>query len=108
VWVNLIHNAIKFTPAGGSVKVLLRKDGDDIKVRVEDTGIGIPQEDQPRIFERFYKSDKQRTRTAEGSGLGLSIVKKIVELHQGQIRVDSHPGMGSVFEVSLPAAQSSN
>ncbi|WP_051250382.1 sensor histidine kinase [Paenibacillus harenae] len=103
VWVNLIHNAIKFTPARGSVKVLLQRLGNDISVRIEDTGIGIPQEDLPRIFERFYKSDKQRTRTAEGSGLGLSIVKKIVELHHGGIRIDSRPGEGSVFEVSLPA-----
>ncbi|MBD2870248.1 sensor histidine kinase [Paenibacillus arenilitoris] len=103
VWVNLIHNAIKFTPLRGSVKVLLRRDGDEIKVRIEDTGIGIAKDDRQRIFERFYKGDKQRTRTVEGSGLGLSIVKKIVELHHGRIEVDSRLGEGSVFEVGLQA-----
>lgn len=103
VWVNLIHNAIKFTPAQGSVKVVLHRAENEIKVLVSDTGIGISLEDQLRMFERFYKGDKQRTRTADGSGLGLSIVKKIVELHNGKIRVDSKLHGGSTFEVTLPA-----
>lgn len=102
VWVNLIHNAIKFTPAHGSVKVVLKRAGKDIKVHIEDSGIGISKEDQLRIFERFYKGDKQRTRTTDGSGLGLSIVKKIVDLHHGQIRVDSRLNEGTIFEVTLP------
>ncbi|WP_054025627.1 sensor histidine kinase [Bacillus sp. FJAT-28004] len=102
VWVNLIHNAIKFTPAKGSIKIILQSVGSEIKVRITDTGIGISLEDQLRIFERFYKGDKQRTRTADGSGLGLSIVKKIVELHRGEIRVNSQLNDGSTFEVTLP------
>ena len=102
VWVNLIHNAIKFTPVCGSLKVVLRRSDSEIKVLVSDTGIGISQEDQLRIFERFYKGDKQRTRTAHGRGLGLSIVKKIVELHRGATRVESRLHEGSTFEVTLP------
>ncbi|WP_169084180.1 sensor histidine kinase [Paenibacillus sp. PL91] len=102
VWVNLIHNAIKFTPARGSVKVVLKRAENEIKVLIMDTGIGIAPEDQLRMFERFYKGDKQRTRTADGSGLGLSIVKKIVELHHGEIRVESRLQEGSTFEVVLP------
>jgi two-component system phosphate regulon sensor histidine kinase PhoR len=102
VWVNLIHNAIKFTPAHGSVKVVLKRAEHEIKVLIMDTGIGIAPEDQLRMFERFYKGDKQRTRTADGSGLGLSIVKKIVELHHGEIRVESLLHEGSTFEVILP------
>lgn len=102
VWVNLIHNAIKFTPDHGSIKVILSPMEHQVKVRIEDSGVGISSEDQQRIFERFYKGDKQRTRTAEGSGLGLSIVKRIVELHQGEIVVESRLGEGSSFEVLLP------
>ncbi|NIK79132.1 signal transduction histidine kinase [Paenibacillus castaneae] len=102
VWVNLIHNAIKFTPDHGNVKVMLSQTEHHVKVRIEDSGIGISSEDQQRIFERFYKGDKQRTRTAEGSGLGLSIVKKIIELHKGEIVVESRLGEGSTFEVFLP------
>jgi len=102
VWVNLIHNAIKFTPAQGSIKIALQSVGSEIKVKIEDSGIGISLEDQLRIFERFYKGDKQRTRTADGSGLGLSIVKKIVELHKGDIRVESKLNSGSTFVVALP------
>lgn len=104
VWVNLIHNAIKFTPIGGSVKIAMLKKDDSIIVRIADTGTGISGEDQLRIFERFYKGDKQRTRTADGSGLGLSIVKKIVDLHHGHIKVESRLQEGSVFEVALPAS----
>jgi len=102
VWVNLFHNAIKFTPAKGSIKIILKRIGDEVKVKITDTGIGISSEDQLRIFERFYKGDKQRTRTADGSGLGLSIVHKIVDLHHGNIRVDSRLNEGSSFEVTLP------
>lgn len=102
VWVNLIHNAIKFTPPQGSIKVALSEMEHFIHVRIEDTGTGISAEDQLRIFERFYKGDKQRTRTADGSGLGLSIVKKIIELHQGEIEVESRLKEGSTFEVRLP------
>lgn len=102
VWMNLIVNAIKFTPSGGSLRIGLESTGDRVIVRVTDTGIGISQEDQLRIFERFFKGDKSRTRTAAGSGLGLSIVKKIVELHHGNILVDSQLGSGTTFQVILP------
>ncbi|CAH1200719.1 Adaptive-response sensory-kinase SasA [Paenibacillus plantiphilus] len=107
VWLNLIHNAIKFTPHGGSISIFLARDGDQAAVRIADTGQGIAEQDQPRIFERFYKADKSRTRTAGGSGLGLSIAHKITELHGGSISVCSKPGEGTEFTVLLPWTQSS-
>jgi signal transduction histidine kinase len=103
VWMNLIHNSIKFTPQAGSIKIDLYPRGDQVIFRISDTGIGIAEEDQHRIFERFYKADKSRTRTKEGSGLGLSIVKKIVEMHKGTIEVESKILTGTIFTVSLPA-----
>lgn len=102
VWLNLIHNAIKFTPQGGEVKVSLAPHGDRIEFCISDTGIGISAEDQAHIFERFYKADKSRTRLKEGSGLGLSIVKKIVDMHKGTIEIKSKLGEGATFIVSLP------
>jgi two-component system phosphate regulon sensor histidine kinase PhoR len=100
VLVNLIHNAIKFTPSGGSVRVTAVKAGGKIEVAVEDNGIGISQDDLPRMFERFYKTDKSRT--SGGTGLGLSIAKHIVQAHGGEIRVESREGKGSTFTFSLP------
>ena len=79
VWINLIHNSIKFTPEAGSIGINLHPQGDQVIFKISDTGIGISKEDQSRIFERFYKADRSRTRTKSGSGLGLSIVKKIIE-----------------------------
>ncbi|MFT3894412.1 MAG: HAMP domain-containing sensor histidine kinase [Anaerolineales bacterium] len=76
VWINLLHNAIKFTPQAGSIKVTLSPRGDFAEFKITDNGIGISEEDQERIFERFYKADRSRTRTKQGSGLGLSIVKR--------------------------------
>ena len=102
VWMNLIHNSIKFTPQAGSVKVTLHRHADQIEFKISDTGIGISEEDLPRIFERFYKADKSRTRSIEGSGLGLSIVKKIVDLHKGTIEVESKVGRGTTIIVYLP------
>ncbi|WP_138753920.1 sensor histidine kinase [Paenibacillus sinopodophylli] len=102
VFVNLIHNAIKFTPARGNIKIKLRRTVNEVNIVIADNGIGIAKEDQLRIFERFYKGDKQRTRTADGSGLGLSIVQKIVELHNGRIEVASKLNEGSAFEVTFP------
>ncbi|NGQ96017.1 HAMP domain-containing histidine kinase [Brevibacillus sp. SYP-B805] len=107
VWTNLIHNAIKFTPNGGTIGIYLEQHGREVTIRISDTGIGIPEEDQSRIFERFYKADKSRNRTNSGSGLGLSIVKKIVEMHNGRIAVRSVPGEGAVFTVTLPARPAS-
>jgi signal transduction histidine kinase len=103
VWLNLIHNSIKFTPVGGTIQVTLRTEGDRVEFRIRDSGIGISDEDQAHIFERFYKADKSRTHSAGGSGLGLAIAKKIVEIHKGSIRVESKVGVGATFIVLLPA-----
>lgn len=103
VWINLISNNIKFTESGGTLGIQLRGQGKEVVVQVSDTGIGISSEDRERVFERFFKADKSRTRTGGGSGLGLSIVKKIVDLHHGTITVQSQPGEGTTFTVTLPS-----
>jgi len=104
VITNLLHNAIKFTPAGGSIVVsALARDEESVVVKVTDTGVGIAYEDQPRIFERFYKAD--RARSGGGTGLGLAIAKHIVQAHGGRIWVDSKPGKGSTFYFTLPIAK---
>ncbi|ODA08016.1 MULTISPECIES: sensor histidine kinase [Paenibacillus] len=105
VWVNLLHNAIKFTPQGGSISVSLSSNGDQAVICIADTGQGINEQDQQRIFERFYKADQSRSRTAGGSGLGLSIAYKITEMHTGSISVSSKVGEGTVFTVMLPLHQ---
>jgi len=102
VWLNLLHNSIKFTPEGGTIKVELCEYADEAEFIITDSGIGIAPEDQVHIFERFYKADKSRTHLKEGSGLGLSIVKKIVDLHKGRIDIESISGQGTTFMVFLP------
>jgi two-component system phosphate regulon sensor histidine kinase PhoR len=102
VWLNLIHNGIKFTPQGGKIQVALHPQDKKIQFRISDNGIGISAEEQVHIFERFYKADKSRTRSAGGSGLGLSIAKKILDMHGGGISVESAAGHGTTFIVSLP------
>lgn len=102
VWINLIHNSIKFTPENGGISIGLHRKDYRVEFEIPDTGIGIAEEDQTRIFERFYKADKSRERSNKGSGLGLSIVKKIVDMHKGTIAVQSKPGAGTTFIVSLP------
>lgn len=102
VWINLLHNSIKFTPEKGSITITLTIDEKKAVCRISDTGIGISPKDQAHIFERFYKADKSRDRSLGGSGLGLSLVKKIVELHGGTVSLESEPGKGSVFTVTLP------
>jgi len=104
VVVNLLENAIKYTPAGGSVRLFAEDDGDFVKVSVADTGIGIPFRDLPRIFERFYRVDEARTREQGGTGLGLAIVKHIVQLHGGSVSVTSRSGQGSLFSFTLKKA----
>ncbi len=99
---NLIHNAIKFTPSGGSIRVSATLVAGAISVQVADTGVGIPPEELPRIFERFYKGD--RARGGSGTGLGLAIVKHTVEAHGGRVRVESQLGLGSTFTFSIPVA----
>ncbi|OQB24173.1 MAG: Signal-transduction histidine kinase senX3 [Firmicutes bacterium ADurb.Bin182] len=101
VVVNLIDNAIKYTDEG-SVSVFVRQEANKALFIVKDTGIGIPKEAQPRLFERFYRVDKARARGKGGTGLGLSIVEKIVSKHGGYIQIESAPGKGSTFTVYLP------
>lgn len=101
VLVNLIDNAVKYTPSDGNVNVSIDVQEKEVWISVEDTGIGIPQKDIKRIFERFYRVDKTRSREIGGSGLGLSIVKHILEAHSSQIRVESEPNKGSRFLFSL-------
>lgn len=102
VLLNLVDNALKYTPAGGTVTVSAADAGSEVSVSVADTGAGIPKADLPRIFERFYRVDKARTRTTGGTGLGLSIVKHIVDAHGGTIGVVSDAGQGAVFTFTLP------
>jgi signal transduction histidine kinase len=99
---NLLDNAIRHTPEGGSITVAARNDGDEVEMNVRDTGAGIPPEHMPNIFERFYRADSSRTRSTGGAGLGLSIARQLVELHGGRIWVDSTPGAGSSFYFTLP------
>jgi two-component system phosphate regulon sensor histidine kinase PhoR len=98
---NLLHNAIKFTPAGGEIKIITRALEKSVAVDIADTGIGIPAEDVPRVFERFYKGDKGRT--GEGTGMGLAIARHVIEAHGGNISVESEEGKGSTFSFTLPS-----
>ena len=100
---NLLDNAVKHTPEQGQITVGARPAGSLVEIRVRDTGIGIPPEDLPRLFERFYRVDKARSREMGGTGLGLSIVKHLVMAHNGSIRVESEPGKGSTFFFTLPS-----
>lgn len=105
VWTNLAHNAVKFTPPGGQIRIELRRTEGRLLVRFSDSGIGISAEDQPFVFDRFYKADRARSHSdaSGGSGLGLAITKTIVELHGGRIEVQSEGlGRGSCFTVTLP------
>ena len=102
----IVDNSIKYTPPGGTISVSCRERDGRVELGVSDTGIGIAQKDLPRIFDRFYKADGARTRGKGSSGLGLSIAKWIVERHGGEIRVESRPGEGTAFVVSLPKTQS--
>jgi two-component system phosphate regulon sensor histidine kinase PhoR len=105
VFVNLLHNAVKFSPDGGEVRVSVRTRTDAVVVSVEDHGVGIPRAAQPRIFERFYKVDRARIRgVTGGTGLGLAIARHIIEQHGGRIWVESAEGRGSTFSFSVPLA----
>ena len=101
VFINLIDNAVKYTEKG-SIRICAQKQKSNIDISLKDTGIGIPEKDLPRIFERFYVVDKSRSKTVGGTGLGLSIVKHIIHLHEGTIKVESKPGQGTAFHISLP------
>lgn len=102
VFINLISNAIKYTPGEGEIMVFVGRTTNDVYVKVSDNGVGIPEQDIPRIFERFYRVDKARSREMGGTGLGLSIAKEIVEAHQGSISITSKEGKGTEIVVKLP------
>ena len=102
VLINFMDNAIKFNKENGWIKVYAEKGDHEVKIIVEDSGVGIPAKDIPRIFERFYRADKARSSELGGTGLGLSIVKHIVELHGGRVGVESTEGLGSKFRFTLP------
>ena len=102
---NVLDNAIKYTPSGGKVYVELDRSGEEVLLRVSDTGIGIPANALPNIFDRFYRVDQARTREEGGSGLGLSIVKQIIEAHGGRVSVQSEVGAGTVLTLIVPDGQ---
>ncbi|UED74761.1 cell wall metabolism sensor histidine kinase WalK [Brevibacillus sp. DP1.3A] len=104
VWMNLLANSIKFTPTAGSISIAIQKDT-RIVVTIRDTGIGMSEEEQEHVFDRFYKGDKSRNREATGSGLGLSIVQKILQVAKGSIHIQSRIGEGTTATVSLPTGE---
>lgn len=100
---NLVSNAIAYSPHGSSVSISRRRIGNTIEIAVTDRGIGIAPADQERVFERFFRVDKARSRATGGTGLGLAIVKHVAANHNGSIRLWSRPGTGSTFTLSIPA-----
>jgi signal transduction histidine kinase len=105
VLFNLVDNAVRYTPAGGAVTVSAHRRNGSVEVEVHDTGVGIPAEHLPKLFERFYRVDTSRSRGDEGgTGIGLAIARSVVEAHGGHIHADSEPGSGSTFTFELPAA----
>jgi heavy metal sensor kinase len=105
VFSNLVENGIRYNRLGGEVRVDIERDGDQARITVADTGIGIPPEEQERVFDRFYRVDCSRSRHSGGAGLGLSIVAAIVQQHHGRVSLWSEPGVGSIFTVRLPLSQ---
>jgi two-component system sensor histidine kinase BaeS len=103
VFMNVLSNALKYTDSGGSVSVSIQKSLDEIVIKVSDTGIGIDKQDLPFVFERFYRTDKSRNRKSGGNGIGLTIVKRLVDAHRGTISIDSEPGKGTEVLITLPA-----
>jgi two-component system phosphate regulon sensor histidine kinase PhoR len=106
VWINLLHNSIKFTSEGGKIRVLLEEENERLRIEFIDNGSGIPETALPHLFERFFKADKARNRfgNGSGSGLGLSIVKKIIDMHGGEITAHSYPNESTTFRVMLSAS----
>jgi len=102
VFNNMISNAVKYNKNGGSAEIIIDSDGDDSIIVFSDTGIGISKEDSENLFTEFMRVRNEKTRNITGSGLGLSIVRKVVELYNGKISVESTPDEGSVFTISIP------
>jgi signal transduction histidine kinase len=102
IFNNLLSNAVKFTSEGGKVSVIVEPHGDGVRVKVQDTGLGIAQSDLPRVFDKFYQASTKSTAGEAGAGLGLAIVRELVLLHQGRIDVDSAVNRGTTFSVYLP------
>jgi len=102
IFTNLVTNAINYSPDGGDVRVALRSRGDYLEVMVQDQGVGIPEEEIPKIFDKFYRVKNPKTRQVIGTGLGLSLVKSLVEAHRGAVEVESQPGLGTTFRVLFP------
>ncbi|MDO8568001.1 MAG: ATP-binding protein, partial [Dehalococcoidales bacterium] len=103
---NLLSNALHYTPEGGDIAVRLASDASGVAVAVIDTGVGIPEKDLTHVFERFYRVDRSRTRSTGGSGLGLTIVRQLVEAQGGRVWVESAQGKGSAFSFRVPVASS--
>jgi signal transduction histidine kinase len=101
---NLLSNAFKFTGAGGTIELTAEPAGDRVRLEVRDTGAGIPAEQLPKVFQKFYQADNQGAASAKGTGLGLAIAKEIVEAHRGEIRIESEVGVGSKFSLLLPVS----
>ena len=102
---NVIGNAIKYTPDSGHISITAGTVGDRVWMEVSDDGIGIPEKDRARVFDRFYRVDKARSRESGGTGLGLSIAKEIVERHHGTIGLAPHEGRGTTIRLELPVSQ---
>ena len=102
---NLVENGIKYNRPGGTLKLTVSRNGQDAMITISDTGVGIPEESLAHIFERFYRVDKARSRSTGGSGLGLSIVRNLIERNNGQIRVTSKLGEGTEFTITFPLAE---
>jgi signal transduction histidine kinase len=104
VLANLLSNALRYTPSEGEIRVAVKQEGEEIEIRVSDTGPGIPAGEVDHIFERFYRGDRARSRASGGSGLGLAIVKQWVEAHGGRIWAENNPDKGASFIARLPLA----
>ena len=102
---NFISNALKFTPEGGEVTIHARQSGQNVLLSVSDTGVGIPAAEQERIFESFYQVDSTLTKNKQGTGLGLALVRRIADLHEGRVWVESESNVGSTFFVEWPGCQ---
>lgn len=105
VILNIVSNAVRYTPEGGRIVISAKKAEDKVDIKVEDNGIGVPEEDLPHIFERFYRVDKARSRSMGGTGLGLAISREIVVRHGGTITIQSQLGRGTAVTVTLPVRQ---